>query len=307
VIRYTLKRLAVALLVLITVSAIVFTVINGAIDPARAMAGSEATAADIEKIRHDYGLDRPPAVRFVLWLRDAATGEFGQSYTMRRPVADLVVERLPVTATLGVAALLFALALSIPLGTVAALRPNSLIDRLALTLSVIGQALPTFWFALMLIVLFGIMLRWLPISGTAEWQGYLMPAVALGYYATPAFMRLTRGAMIDVLASDYIRTARAKGLRPGMVLFKHALSNAILPIVSLAAVQFGYMLGGSVVIETVFALHGIGFLAWESISRGDLPVVQALVLLVSMAYVVLTLVANILNAWLDPRLRFAGP
>jgi peptide/nickel transport system permease protein len=306
VIRYALKRLALALLVLITVSAIVFAVINGAIDPARAMAGSDATAADIDRIRHDYGLDRPPLTRFVLWLRDAATGEFGQSYTMRRPVADLVVERLPVTATLGVTALVFALALSIPLGTVAALRPNSLIDRLALTLSVVGQALPTFWFALMLIVLFGIMLRWLPISGTAEWQGYIMPAVALGYYATPAFMRLTRGAMIDVLSSDYIRTARAKGLAPGMVLFKHALSNAILPIVSLAAVQFGYMLGGSVVIETVFALHGIGYLAWESISRGDLPVVQALVLLVSAAYVVLTLLADIVSAWLDPRLRFAG-
>jgi peptide/nickel transport system permease protein len=185
----------------------------------------------------------------------------------------------------------------------AALRPNTWLDRLALTLSVLGQALPTFWFALMMIILFGVMLRWLPITGSDTWAHFVMPAIALGYYATPAIMRLTRTGMLDVLASDYIRTARAKGLRTGTVLFKHALRNAIIPVVSLAAVQFGFMLGGSIIIETIFALHGLGFLAWESITRSDIAVVQAIVLILACFYIVLTLLADLLNAFLDPRIR----
>ena len=206
-----------------------------------------------------------------------------------------------VTMTLGVCALAFAVFLAIPLGVLAAIRPNTWIDRVALTISVMGQAMPAFWFGLVMIIFFGVMLRWLPISGSGTWKHYVMPAIALGYYAAPAFMRLTRAGMLEVLASDYIRTARAKGLRSGSVLFKHALRNAIIPVVSLAAVQFGFMLGGSIVIETVFALHGIGYLAWESIGRADLPVVQAIVLLLSLFYVVLTFLSDILNAFLDPR------
>ncbi|WP_374442877.1 ABC transporter permease [Stella sp.] len=302
---YSLKRLVLAFLVVLTVSGITFTLTNAAIDPAKALAGESATAADIEAIRKAYGFDRAYIVQYADWLGSALTGQFGESFRMRRPVATLLAERLPVTMTLGVCALAFALLLSIPLGVVAALKPNSAVDRVALSLSVLGQALPTFWFALMMIILFGVVLRWLPISGSDTWLHFVMPSVALGYYATPAFMRLTRAGMIEVLASDYIRTARAKGLRPGTVLFKHALRNAVIPVVSLAAVQFGFMLGGSVVIETIFALHGVGFLAWESISRSDIPVVQAIVLLISLFYIVLTLVADLLNAYLDPRIRVA--
>ena len=300
---YSLKRLLLALLVVLTVSGITFTLTNAAIDPAKALAGESATSADIDAIRKAYGFDRPYVVQYFDWLGSALTGELGESYRMRRPVAVLLLERLPVTMTLGGCALAFALLLSIPLGVVAALKPNSAVDRLALSLSVLGQALPTFWFALMMIILFGVVLRWLPISGSDTWAHFVMPAIALGYYATPAFMRLTRAGMIEVLASDYIRTARAKGLRPASVLFKHALRNAVIPVVSLAAVQFGFMLGGSVVIETIFALHGVGFLAWESISRSDIPVVQAIVLLISLFYIFLTLLADLLNAYLDPRIR----
>ncbi|MCC7271961.1 MAG: ABC transporter permease [Alphaproteobacteria bacterium] len=302
---YSLKRLLLACLVVLTVSGITFILTNAAIDPAKALAGDSASAADIDAIRKAYGFDRPLPVQYFDWLGSALIGEFGESVRMRRPVATLLLERLPVTMSLGACALAFALLLSIPLGVVAALKPNSAVDRVALSLSVLGQALPTFWFALMMIILFGVILRWLPISGSDTWLHFVMPAIALGYYATPAFMRLTRAGMIEVLASDYIRTARAKGLRPPTVLFKHALRNAVIPVVSLAAVQFGFMLGGSVVIETIFALHGVGFLAWESISRSDIPVVQAIVLLISLFYIVLTLLADLLNAYLDPRIRVA--
>jgi peptide/nickel transport system permease protein len=233
----------------------------------------------------------------------ALRGDFGESFYFKEDVSKIVADRIPVTLILGGCALGFALALSIPLGVLAALRPNTWLDRLALTLSVLGQALPTFWFALMMIILFGVMLRWLPITGSDTWAHFVMPAIALGYYATPAIMRLTRTGMLDVLASDYIRTARAKGLRTGTVLFKHALRNAIIPVVSLAAVQFGFMLGGSIIIETIFALHGLGFLAWESITRSDIAVVQAIVLILACFYIVLTLLADLLNAFLDPRIR----
>jgi peptide/nickel transport system permease protein len=256
-------------------------------------------------VRKAYGLDRPLPLQYLDWLGRAALGDFGESLYFRSPVAALIAERLPTTLLLGGMALGFALLLSIPLGVVAALRPNSLLDRLALTIAVVGQAMPSFWFALLLVLLFGLTLKWLPISGSESWAHFVMPAVALGYYATPAIMRLTRAGMIEVLGADYIRTARAKGLRTPTVLFKHALRNAIVPVVSLAAVQLGFMLGGSVVIETVFAMHGLGYLAWESISHNDFPVVQAIVLLISLFYIVLTFLADLLNGWLDPRLRLA--
>ncbi len=183
------------------------------------------------------------------------------------------------------------------------MRPNSLIDRMALGIAVVGQALPSFWFALILIFFLGITYRLLPITGTDSWMNFIMPSIALGYYVTPGVMRLTRAGMLEVLGSDYIRTAKAKGLRPLTVLFKHALRNAIIPVVSLAAVQFGFMLGGSIVIETIFAINGLGFLAWESIQRADLPMMQAIVLVLSIIYIIITFLADMMNAWLDPRIR----
>jgi peptide/nickel transport system permease protein len=302
---YTGKRLLLALLVAVTVSVISFVLLRLSGDIAAAMAGEAATAADIERIRQVYGLDRPLHIQYFEWAGKALTLDFGQSLYFRSDVTAIIAARLPVTMTLGVAALVFALVLAVPLGVLAALHPNSLLDRFALTVAVVGQAMPSFWFALLLILLFGIQLRWLPITGSATWAHFVMPAIALGYYATPAFMRLTRAGMLEVLASDYIRTARAKGLRTGTVLFKHALRNAVIPLVSLAAVQFGFMLGGSIVIETVFALQGMGRLAWESILRSDFPVVQAIILVFALFYIVLTLLADLLNAYLDPRIRMA--
>jgi peptide/nickel transport system permease protein len=302
---YVLKRFAVAILVAITVSAITFSMIYLSGDPAVALAGETATEADIENIRRVYGYDRPIMVQYLDWLYRAVQGDFGQSHYLKKPVSEVIFERLPTTMLLGLCALVFALTLSIPLGVLAAIRPNSLIDRVALTIAVVGQAMPSFWFALIMMLWLGIYWRLLPITGTASWANFVMPSIALGYYITPAVMRLTRAGMLEVLSTDYIRTARAKGLRPMTVLFKHALRNAIIPVVSLAAVQFGFMLGGSIVIETIFAINGLGFLAWESIQRADLPMMQAIVLVLSIFYIVLTFLADMLNAWLDPRIRVA--
>jgi len=260
---YTAKRLVLAIAVAITISALVFSLLYMTGDPATALAGENATSESIEQLRVAYGFDRPIAIQYLSWLGNALQGEFGMSIYFRLPVSELILDRLPTTMMLGVSAIIFAISLSIPLGVLAAMYPNSLIDRAALSMAVVGQALPSFWFALMLIVVFAFMFPILPASGSETWKHFVLPTIVLGYYATPAFMRLTRTGMLDVLSSDYIRTAKAKGLRPFTVLFKHALRNAIIPVVSLAAVQFGFMLGGSVIIETVFALHGAGYLAWD--------------------------------------------
>ena len=300
---FILKRLGLALLVAFTVSFISFSLLFLSGDPAAALAGETASGEDIEAIRALYGFDRPMLVQYGEWLGAAVRGDFGESYYFKLPVASLIAERLEVTMILGCCGILFALLTAVPLGVAAAVRPNSLIDRFALFLSVAGQALPSFWFGLILIVVFAIQLGWLPPSGATSWRHFIMPTVVLGYYAMPAIMRLTRAGMLDVLNSDYIRTARAKGAGERRVLFKHALRNAIIPVVSLAAVQMGFMLGGSIVVESVFALHGAGFLAWESIARNDLPTVQALILVFSMFYIVFTFLADVLNAWLDPSMR----
>jgi peptide/nickel transport system permease protein len=300
---YTLRRLGLAVLVAVAVSMVSFMLIRMSGDPAIAMAGEAASAAEIEYIRKQYGFDRPLMVQYLDWGARVLRGDFGESPYFNQPVTTVISDRIGVTMTLGLCALTFAVLLSIPMGVLAATRPNTWGDRLALSLSVMGQAMPSFWFGLIMIIFFGVYLRWLPISGSDSWAHFVMPTIALGYYATPAFMRLTRSGMLEVLGSDHIRTARAKGLRWPKILFKHALRNAIIPVVALAAVQLGFMLGGSIVIESVFALHGIGYLAWQSIGRSDLPVVQAIVLLLSMIYVFLTFLSDLLNAYLDPRIR----
>jgi len=300
---YTLRRLLVAVAVAFAVSLIAFMLLRISGDLAAAIAGADATAADVARIRVAFGLDRPLIVQYGEWLAHAVVGDFGRSLFYPQSVAALLAERLPNTIRLALLGLVVALGLSIPLGVLAAMRPNTWIDRVALSVAVVGQAMPSFWFALILIVVFGLNLRWLPISGADSWAHFVLPAIALGYFATPPIMRLTRAGMVDVLASDYIRTAHAKGLRLPSVLFKHALRNAIIPVVALASVQFGNMLGGSIVIETVFALQGIGHFAWEAISRKDFPVVQAILLIIASFYIVLTFLADLLNAWLDPRIR----
>jgi len=302
---YALKRLGLAILVALFVSAVAFALLRLSGDPALAIAGEGAREADIELVRKAYGLDRPLPVQYLDWLWTILRGDLGQSLYFRTDVRALIADKLPVTFLIGGLSILFALALSIPLGVLAAVFAGTSIDRAALAIAVVGQALPTFFFALVLMMLFSINLRWLPVSGSDTWAHFVMPTIALGYYVTPPIMRLVRAGMIEVLGSDYIRTARAKGLSGASVVFKHGLRNAVVPVVALAAVQLGYLLGGSIVIETIFALDGLGYLAYQSITHKDFPVTQAVLLLLSMIYVLLTLAADLLNAFLDPRIRVA--
>lgn len=300
---FILRRLAVALMVAVTVSLVTFVLLRLSGDPAVALAGEGASAVDIERVRIEYGLDRPLLTHYWDWISRAVTGDLGHSHNLKADVATVVFQRLPVTLKLGGLALLVALVIALPLGIAAGLRPNSLVDRIALALSVFGQAMPTFWFGLMMIIYVGVYWRLLPISGNSTLAHFVMPAIALGYYAAPGLMRLTRTGIVEAMTSDYIRTARAKGLRMPAIVFRHALRNAMIPVVSLAAVQFGFMLGGSIVVEAIFALNGLGHLAWTAIQRSDFDVMQAIVLVVALVYIVLTFCADVLNAFLDPRIR----
>jgi ABC-type dipeptide/oligopeptide/nickel transport system permease component len=300
---YTLKRIGLAALVAVAVSGLAFLLLRASGDVAVALAGEGASAESVEAIRQAYGLDRPLAIQYAEWAGKTMRGDFGESLYFKTDVLALVADKMPTTAWLALFSLTFALAISLPLGIVAALYPNSLVDRLCLALAVLGQALPNFFFALVLIMVFAVWLHVLPVSGSEDFENFVLPSVALGYYVAPPFMRLIRAGMIEVLASDYIRTARAKGLSGTSIVLKHALRNALVPVVALAAVQLGLLLGGSVVIETVFALDGLGYLAYQSISHLDLPVTQAVVTLLSFVYVGLTLAADLVNAWLDPRIR----
>ena len=292
-------------MVALTVSIIAYLLLHLTGDPAVALAGEGASEADILMIRQTYGFDRPLIVQYGDWLWHIVRGDLGTSAYFKTAVAPLVFSKLETTLLLAVCSLGVALVISVPLGILAAIYKNSWIDRLCLAVAVFGQALPNFFFALILIMLFSISWRMLPVSGSGTWQHFVMPSIALGYYAAPAFMRLIRAGMIEVLSADYIRTARAKGLAPTTVIFKHALRNAIVPVVALAAVQLGFLLGGSVVIETIFALDGLGYLAYQSITFKDFPVTQIIVLLLSVIYILLTLASDLANAWLDPRIRVA--
>ncbi|WP_048646815.1 ABC transporter permease [Nitratireductor soli] len=300
---FIVKRLGVTALVLLVTSMISFSLIHLAGDPAVAMAGERATPEQIETIRRLYGFDRPFHEQYLHWVGNVLEGNLGRSNYLKEEVAPILARHLPVTAQLGVLALAFALFVSIPLGVIAALRPNSLIDRAALVIAVTGQSMPSFLSSIALIFGFGVMLRWLPISGTGSFAHYILPAIALGYYASPAIMRLTRSGMIEVLQSDHVRTARAYGLSAWQMIVRHGLRHAIIPVVSVATVQFGYMLGGSVVVEAVFSMDGIGNLAWLSIRRYDVEVIQAILLIVAATYALLALAADLLNAVLDPRIR----
>ena len=299
------RRLLSAFLTLLVVSVLAFSLIYLAGDPAIAIAGKEASPEDVARVRAHYGFDQPLALQFWNWGANALVGDFGTSIHYRRPVSELLITHIPVTLTLAMASIVFALSLAIPLGVLSAIKPGSVVDRLTTVFSVIGQAMPTFWLALLLVILFSLTLRWLPVSGSDGWVYYVMPVIALGYYSMPVLLRLTRVGMIEALDSDYIRTARASGIPTRKILFKHALRNVLIPIVSISAVQLGSLLAGSIVIEQIFALRGLGWLSYDATLRADLPVLQAIVLIVAAFYVLLTFLADLLNAALDPRIRLA--
>lgn len=301
--RYTLGRGFIGILVAFTVSLVTFFLLNYATDPAAAAAGPDAEQAVIQQIREQYGYDRPIVVQYADWLGGVVRGDLGKSIYWRKPVGELILAYAPVTLKLALSALLITIVVALPLGIAAAMRPNSLVDRTALFLAVAAQAVPTFWLGLVLIVLFAVIYPIFPVSGDDTWKHFVLPAIVLGASSVPAVMRLTRTGLLDVMSSDYIRTARAKGFLSTQLLLRHALRNAMLPVVSVLAVQLGHKLGGSVIVESVFALNGLGRLALQSILGADIPTVQMLVFVFALTFVILTFLADMLNAWLDPRVR----
>lgn len=301
--RYIALRGLLALLVAFAVSLAAFFLLNLASDPAQAIAGEDAPPEVVESIRDRYGLDRPLTVRYADWLGGVLTGDFGESYYWHKPVAALVAERSGKTITLALSALSVTILIAIPLGALAALNPNSWIDRIALGVAVSAQAVPNFWLGLIVIILFAVTIPIFPVSGDDSWRHYVLPAFVLGASSVPAVMRLTRTGLIEVMGADYIRTARAKGFRGWQLLRRHALRNALLPVISVLAVQLGQKFGGSVITESIFAINGLGRLALESILGADIPTVQMLIFVFAIVFVVMNLLADILNAALDPRIR----
>lgn len=302
-IRFLIRSLVLAVLVCLTVLVISFTLSRLSGNLAINLAGPDASPEAIAKLSHELGLDRPLPVQFADWADRAAHGDLGSSFLYHQTVSSLIASHLPVTLRLGAIAIGIAIIVAVPLGIVAALYEGTWIDTAAGLVALIGQAVPSFWLGLMLIIWFGIDLRWLPIAGLATWKGYVLPSFVLSFVAIPVMLRLTRGGMVDALRADYVRTARAKGLSRASIILKHAFRNAAMPVVAVSAVQLGFILGGSVVTEVVFNVRGVGYLAWESIGKGDFPVVQAVVLLFAVIFVGLTLLSDLAGALLDPRLR----
>ncbi len=301
--RYIALRGLLALLVAFTVSLAAFLLLNVAADPAQAIAGEDATPEVVEAIRHRYGLDEPLWVRYFDWLGGVLHGDFGESYYWHKPVVELVADRADETITLALSALAVTIIIAIPLGALAALNPNSWIDRFALGVAVSAQAVPNFWLGLIMIILFGVMIPIFPVSGDDTWRHFVLPAFVLGASSVPAVMRLTRTGLIEVMGADYVRTARAKGFRGWPLLRRHAMRNALLPVISVLAVQLGQKFGGSVITESIFSINGLGRLALESILGADIPTVQMLIFVFAIVFVVMNLLADILNAALDPRIR----
>ncbi|RMF93940.1 MAG: ABC transporter permease [Nitrospinota bacterium] len=301
---YILRRMLQAGLVGLAVSFITFIFLHLATDPALLLLPPEATKEDIAVFRKAMGLDKPLYVQYLQFLLNIARGDLGTSYVIKKPAAALIAERMPATIQLAVAGMAVTLAIGIPLGVISAVKRYSWIDNVATIGGVVGQAMPLFWLGLMLIIIFGVKLRLLPISGRGTWLHLVLPAVSLGSYLAPVTLRLTRSGMLDVLTQDYIRTARAKGLSERIVLYKHALRNAAIPVVTIIGLQMGGLLNGAIVTETVFAWPGVASLTIRAIRVGDYPLVQASVLIFAWIIVLANLLADVAVAYIDPRIRY---
>lgn len=301
--RFILQRGLLALTVAFVATLVTFVLLNFAVDPAAALVGETDDPRVVEQVRQQLGLDRPAPVRYVEWIKGVAVGDLGNSYVMKQPVLDIIAEHAPVTIKLALMAMLVALLIAMPLGIGAALRPNSWIDRLAQGVAAALQASPNFWLGLLCILFFAVHLGLLPVSGDESLAHFILPALILGKGPVPDVIRLTRSGLMEVMSSDYIRTARAKGFTGWALLRRQALRNGLLPVVSVLMIDLGNLLGGSVVTEVVFAMNGIGRLALNSVLTGDIPTLQMIVLLMAVVFVLMTFLADLLNAWLDPRIR----
>jgi peptide/nickel transport system permease protein len=302
--RYLIRRLGRTLFALWGVSTIVFVVLRLSGDPAVLLLPQEASVEDVIRLRRDLGLDDPIMLQYLRFLGNSSIGNFGESLRHREPALALVRSHLWATIELSFAAFFVAVVVAVPSGILAAVRPNSVYDHAVMTLALIGQSAPTFWIGIMLILAFGLGLRWFPIGGRGSLLHLVLPALTLGAFAMASIARLTRSAMLEVIRLDYITTARAKGVSAGYITWKHALKNAAIPVVTIMGLQFGALLGGAVVTETVFSWPGIGRLAIQGIYNRDYPVVQASVFIAAVFFVAVNFIVDLLYTLLDPRIRY---
>ena len=302
--RFVLRRAAYAALSLFLLSVTIFLFVRVTGDPTVLLVEPGASKADLDALRHDLGLDRSLLVQYGTFMRDLARGDFGRSFYYRTPVLELYVSRLPNSLLLAAAAMVFSLLIGIPSGIMAAVRVGGWWDSAGKIFALLGLSMPSFWVGLLLILFFSVYLGWLPSSGSGTALHVLMPAFALGWYFAAAHMRITRSSMLDVLGSEYVKLARLKGLPEKRVIVKHALKNALIPVLTLAGINLVLMVNVAVVVETVFAWPGIGRLLYEGIAFRDFPVVQAVVLLGGSMIVVVNLVIDLLYAVIDPRIRY---
>ncbi len=312
-IQFILRRLLAAVPVLLLVSLIsasIMHLVPG--DAATVIAGQNATDAEIAQLREQLGLNRPFPVKLAHWYADLARGDLGKSILLNRPVTQAIAERVPVTLALAGFALLLTVAIGVPCGIIAAIRANTWVDQAVLTLALVGVSVPNFWLSLMLIVLFGVMLDWLPAGGyvpfadnPSEWvRSLILPGISLALLQIGLLARITRATVLEILQQDFIRTARAKGLPRLMVIGKHVLKNVLVPVVTVVGISFGLLLSGSVVIETVYSIPGMGRLLANAIFGRDYPLIQGGLLITAAVLVLLNLVVDVLYAVIDPRIQY---
>jgi peptide/nickel transport system permease protein len=302
--RYVLRRVLQTVLVLAIVSVVVFLLVRLGGDPLSVMSQGDYSPTQIDELRRAWGLDRPLYEQYLVFLRSAVQGDFGFSPRYRRTAMEMVIERLPWTYLLAGVSAVVALAIAIPLGVFSAVKRNSALDLASTAFATIGAAMPNFWIGIMLILLFSVTFRILPAFGADSWKSIIMPAVTLGAAIAARLARLTRSAMLEVLGQDFIRTARAKGLAARRVIYGHALRNALIPVVTAFGLQLGWLLGGAVVVEQVFAWPGLGRLMIEAIGLRDVTIVQAGVFWFALSFLLINLAVDVSYTLLDPRIRY---
>ncbi len=302
--RFIIIRIFQALLTLIVISMVVFALARASGDPVMLMAPAQASMEDIEALREYLGLDKSIPEQYWIFLKNVVKGDLGESIRTRRPVATIIGERLPYTVQIGLSAIIIGLTTSLILGVTAAVRRGTWIDSLVKFIAILGQALPSFWLAIVALQIFAASLGWLPAGGIGGPENYVLPILTMSFFMLPIMTRLVRSSMLEVLDSEYIRLARIKGLSEMWVIWKHALRNAIIPLLTAAGITFATIVTGAVIIEMVFAWPGIGRLIAEAVIARDFPVTQAVVLLVAVVVLGVNLVVDILYAYVDPRIRY---
>jgi peptide/nickel transport system permease protein len=303
---YLTKRLIHSIIIIVGISMVVFIISRMTGDPVSIMVDFTTPQEDRDIIRKELGLDKPIAVQYLIFLKKAVRGDFGRSIRYEEPAIDLVFQRIPITLRLLVVTLGWSLLLALPIGIISAIKRNSIFDLAGMAFTFIGQSIPSFWLGIMMIMVVGVHFRLLPISGfgNGELSYTIMPALTLGSFGMASFARITRSSMLEVLDSDYIQTARAKGLRETFVVVKHALRNALIPIVTILGLQIAGLLGGAVITEQIFAYPGVGWLAVQSIYNRDFPVIQAIVMIVSIGVVATNFIIDVVYTVIDPRIRY---